>query len=139
MTDHGELIARLLKQHNYHDSLEHRAAAALREQASLAAFGRKVLDEHREEFGDLDGEWLQETAIKCGLLKYVTVDTPCGDECRCAEYYGQDEWPVQCLRPTDAAMEPKFTDGHGNDIGHLVEKPQHSVTDSIDSPQAPLE
>jgi hypothetical protein len=70
----------------------------------LARFGRYCLDEARGELGDIDGGSAQDKARDLGLLAEVTVDKPCSeDDCVCAEYYATDEWPVQCLRETDAA------------------------------------
>jgi len=66
-----------------------------------AALGRGCLTESRENgCGDIDGVTLQDAAIDLGLLEYVTVDKPCGTDgdCYCADYYGPDEWPAQCLR-----------------------------------------
>jgi len=49
---------------------------------------------------DINGGTLQDAAIALGLLEYVTVDNPCGPDgyCYCEDYFGRDEWPVQCLR-----------------------------------------
>jgi len=66
-----------------------------------ATLGKKCLAESRENgCGDVDGVTLQDAAIDLRLLEYVTVDTPCGTDgnCYCADYYGPDEWPAQCLR-----------------------------------------
>lgn len=79
------------------------AAAALAMHAKLeplARFGAMVLDEARDALGDLGGDWLQDTAVECGLLEAVEVTEPCDPEtCRCAEY----GFPTQCYRRTDAA------------------------------------
>ena len=71
----------------------------------LARFGRWCLDEGRNDGGpgDIDGGSLQDAGEKLGVLAHVTVAEPCGEICECQEYYGADEWPVQCLRETDAA------------------------------------
>jgi len=66
-----------------------------------ATLGRGCLIESRVNgCGDVDGVTLQDAAIDLGLLEYVTVDKPCGTDgdCQCADYYGPDEWPAQCLR-----------------------------------------
>lgn len=60
-----------------------------------AEFGRRVLDACRDELGDLEGGWLQDQAIECGLLHEVPVTEPCGEVCNCAEY---GEFPTKCLR-----------------------------------------
>lgn len=61
----------------------------------LERYGLAVLGAHRQEIGDLDGAFLQETAQACGLLEGVEVAEACGEECRCAEY---DGFPQVCLR-----------------------------------------
>jgi hypothetical protein len=71
---------------------------------ALAIFGRMVLEEFREAYGDLDGGWLQDTAVKCGLLTpiEVTAETICRkpsdlvSNCNC-------ELGDTCYRLTDAA------------------------------------
>ena len=62
----------------------------------LAAFGATILEEHRgNECSDLDGGYVQDTAINLGLLHYVPVTESCGEGCRCAEW---DDFPQECLR-----------------------------------------
>lgn len=73
----------------------------------LAIFGRMVLEQSRESFGDVDGGWIQDTAIKCGLLAEVEVTEACGDNCQCAEW---DGFPQKCLRLTDAAKAVTVTE-----------------------------
>jgi len=64
-----------------------------------ALLGKKCFNESRgSEQRDVDGEVLQDAAIALGLFEYGTVGEPCGDKCQCADGYGRDEWPVQCLR-----------------------------------------
>jgi len=46
----------------------------------------------------ISGGALQQLAIDLGLLEYATVGEPCGDRCQCADYYGPNKWPAQCLR-----------------------------------------
>ena len=73
--------------------------------AALAQLGRWCLAESRHPVpGDIDGGSLQEKAIELGLLAYVTVTEPCGEDCACMDYYASDEWPHECLRETSAAM-----------------------------------
>lgn len=63
----------------------------------LAEFGRWALLHHRDnDCADIDGGTLQDQAIAFGLLEYVTVDSPCGENCVCVDY--ADSWPTQCLR-----------------------------------------
>lgn len=65
----------------------------------LEKFGRWCLLEMRQEVGgDIDGGSAQTKALELGLLGYVTVEEPCGEHCRCADYYAPDEWPAECLR-----------------------------------------
>jgi len=66
-----------------------------------AILGVQCLAESREKgYCDVDGGAVQDVAIALGLLEYVTVDKPCGTDgdCQCADGYGPDEWPAQCLR-----------------------------------------
>jgi len=81
----------------------------------LAIFGRMVLEEFRESYSDLDGGWLQDTAVKCGLLTPVEV-TP-ENICRKPsdmgqEYGGNCECEIgdMCYRLTDAAKAVTVTD-----------------------------
>lgn len=67
---------------------------------ALAKFGALVLDEHRDELGDLDGSWLQQTALECDLLESVTAIRSCGEYCRCAEY---GDFPQDCIQKTEFA------------------------------------
>ena len=73
--------------------------------AALAQLGRWCLTESLgNDCSDIDGGSLQEKAIELGLLAYVTVTEPCGEDCACMDYYASDEWPHECLRETSAAM-----------------------------------
>lgn len=85
--------------------------------AALADFGILVFNAHREHLGDLDGAWLQDAAEACGLLVWVTVPEPCGDSCRCAEYY--DEAPYQCLREVEVSdtVYMRVKDGVSGSVG----------------------
>ena len=96
---------------NYHrrqlvkqiDALERENKALL----ALATYGRKMFDEARSDGGnDVDGAAAEQHARDCGLLHEVPVSEPCGENCRCAEYYWADEWPNTCLRETDKAQLP---------------------------------
>lgn len=60
----------------------------------LEKFGLVVLEESREDLGDLDGGFLQDTAEELGLLVRTTVTEPCRASCRCVDY----GFPVDCLR-----------------------------------------
>lgn len=77
------------------------AALAMYERLKpLARFGALCLDEHRSQLGDIDGAWMQETAVECGLLEQfeATEDDirDCGDDCCC-------EAGDTCYRLTQAA------------------------------------
>ena len=94
---------------SYLDALEKTRTelAALRahDGVALAQLGRWCLTESRgNDCSDIDGGSLQEKAIELGLLAYVTVTEPCGEDCVCTDYYAGDEWPHDCLRETSAAM-----------------------------------
>lgn len=68
----------------------------------LEQFGRWCLDELRSSDGcEIDGGAAQDKALELGLIGYVTVAEPCGDNCHCAEYYG--EFPAECMRETPLA------------------------------------
>jgi hypothetical protein len=61
----------------------------------LEQFGLACLEESREEFGDLDGGWLQDKAEELGLLVRVEVAAPCSEICHCADI---GDFPNACLR-----------------------------------------
>lgn len=70
--------------------------SALTASEKLAAYGAAVLDAHREDFGDLDGGFLQDKAVDVGVLVEVRVEQACdGVGCHCAEY---GEFPQSCYR-----------------------------------------
>lgn len=63
---------------------------------SLAAYGAAVLAAAREEFGDLDGGFLQDKAVEVGALVEVEVTEACAEDgCHCAEY---GDFPQTCYR-----------------------------------------
>jgi hypothetical protein len=70
----------------------------------LIAFARWAIAAHREECGDLDGSDIQEKLINLGLLIEVRVNEPCGEYCKCAEYYA--EFPAAYLRTETGVLEP---------------------------------
>ena len=62
----------------------------------LVAFAFAVIHEFCQERGTaLDGGWLQEQALKFGVIQPVPVTEPCGENCICAEV---DDFPMDCLR-----------------------------------------
>lgn len=74
--------------------------ARIAELEKWAKFGMAVLDEMQEGYQDLDAEWVQTSAVECGLLEAVTVTEPCDpDQCVCAE---AGDFPVECYQRTKA-------------------------------------
>lgn len=80
----------------------------------LATFGARVLDEFRDCYADLDGGWIQDTAVECGLLVEVKVTEACGENCRCAE---SGDWPMTCFRRTEACKALDTPDTTGEKHG----------------------
>jgi hypothetical protein len=77
---------------------------------ALARFGEKCLDAHRDGFCDLGGDWIQDAAVECGLLKEVQVTEACDPErCGCAEY---GDFPQTCYQLTEKAylIEPPHSE-----------------------------
>lgn len=60
--------------------------------------------------GGMDGGDLQKAAIDCGLLAPTEPKPtePCGDDCACAEHFGDDEWKdgIECYRKTPVLTAP---------------------------------
>lgn len=80
--------------------LEAKVAAA----DKATRFAGLVLAEHRN-YGhpsDVDGFFLQEAAINCGLLEGRVMEKPCGENCSCAEASLPEDWPLECLFTTEA-------------------------------------
>ena len=70
----------------------------------LAKFGAWCLGEmDRDGGGDIDGGAAQDKALELGVLERVTVTEPCGEDCYCAEFYG--EFPAECIREAAAIRE----------------------------------
>ncbi len=66
----------------------------------LAEFGAVIAREHHR-IGDVDEVFIQNAALKTGVLEWVTATEPCGPECTCARIV---KFPQQCLRsPEDVA------------------------------------
>lgn len=64
-------------------------------------FAKAVLDEYYEwDLGDIDGGWLQETAVKFGVVEMIQVAEPCGVDgtCRCEDC---GDFPTTCYRRVD--------------------------------------
>lgn len=49
-----------------------------------------------EEICDIDGGDFEAECKRLGVLTTVPVAESCGEDCRCAEYWG--EFPADCLR-----------------------------------------
>lgn len=70
--------------------------------APLAKFGAKCLEATRESLADLDGGWLQDTAVECGCLETFTATEPCGEDCECGAV---SDFPLECYRiPASVAL-----------------------------------
>jgi hypothetical protein len=61
----------------------------------LRAFAQQIMTSWPH--GDVDGGFLQDAALACGLLTPVTATEPCGENCQCAEF---DDFPQTCYRKT---------------------------------------
>jgi hypothetical protein len=73
---------------------------AAKEIDALRAFAQAVMEAW--PIFDIDGDTLQEVAVKHGMLKPETRHEPCGETCACAEYADQSEWNdgIVCYRIT---------------------------------------
>lgn len=80
----------------------HQPAATARE--GVIRFAGLVLKEHRNDGypGDIDGDFLQQAAIECGLIEERTVTEPCGENCSCAEVTMPADFPTTCYFNTEA-------------------------------------
>ena len=79
------------------------------ENERLRAFAVEIMDHWPD--GDVDGGELQDIAVAHGLLVANNPQEPCGDNCRCVEYYAPDEWEtgdVVCYRRTLMQNEEKL-------------------------------
>lgn len=77
-------------------------------QAALLAPARAMLAGYMpggsRELGDIDGATLQDEAIRAGLLEWVEVAAPCGDDCACAE---AELLPGMCARVPGWLLEDR--------------------------------
>lgn len=68
-----------------------------------AAFSGKLLKHMRLDYGDIDADFVLDSALECGLLKTVHVSQPCNltesGTCDCSE---AGEFPQNCYRLTAA-------------------------------------
>ena len=60
------------------------------DEENLRAFAKEIMD-HWPESG-VDGDDLQEIAVKHGLLAPTVKYKPCGENCSCADHAGTDEF-----------------------------------------------
>lgn len=97
----------------YDERTRNRAKRERQESATeaLAKLGAWVLQQSRDDFGDVDGGSIQDKAIELGLLEAIKVSQPCGELCRCAEY---DDFPQTCLRLTPLAILEEAPDGNAH-------------------------
>lgn len=81
--------------------------------APLVAFALAVLKQwHGDgERGDIDGAWLQETALAAGVCRKEIRATPCGERCACAEFSGHGE-ALECIPIVDEVWELVKSSGH---------------------------
>lgn len=71
----------------------------------LAVFGAKVLMQHHGdgERGDVDGGWLQETAVESGVMTTETKTVPCGEHCPCGDFVSHGE-TTECVPISNFAL-----------------------------------
>jgi hypothetical protein len=51
-----------------------------------------------------DGDFVQEAALKCGLIEKRTANEPRGEGCPCTGFVGADGFPADCYLNTDAVI-----------------------------------
>jgi hypothetical protein len=71
----------------------------------LATFGARVLMQHHGdgERGDVDGGWLQETAVELGVMTTETKTVPCGERCPCGDFVDHGE-TTECVPISNFAL-----------------------------------
>lgn len=71
----------------------------------LATFGARVLMQHHGdgERGDVDGGWLQETAVESGVMTKETKTVPCGERCPCGDFVDHGE-TTECVPISNFAL-----------------------------------
>lgn len=67
-------------------------------EADFKSFCDEILAQFFEGYNEIDMCDIQSIALDHKILKRVTVNEPCGDDCSCAEYIGIDEFPLSCFR-----------------------------------------
>jgi hypothetical protein len=78
-------------------------------QKQLLAFAKDIFEKSEWPQGGIDGEDLQEIAIKHGLLIPETRFEPCDPEfCLCAEFYGEKEFAegITCYHKAQFLIDP---------------------------------
>lgn len=93
---------------NNEDNLDHARGALLAYGAGverLATFGAKVLMQHHGDGdrGDVDGGWLQETAVESGVMTTETKMVPCGARCPCGDFVFHGE-TTECMPISNFAL-----------------------------------
>ena len=75
----------------------------------LATFGARVLMQHHGdgERGDVDGGWLQETAVESGVMTKETKTVPCGERCACGDFVYHGE-TTECVPISNFALVRQF-------------------------------
>ena len=80
----------------------------------LRQFAKQLLKDWPDEPG-VDGFYLQDMAVKYGLLKLKkpAPTKPCGNGCWCTTYYSDDDWKegVRCYRRTELLTARQVHEG----------------------------
>ena len=86
---------------DHSDNVEDFYAAVREERLKLRAFAQEIMD-HWPEDG-VNGDDLQEIAVKHGLLKSTVRHNPCSETCFCAGYVSGNEFKsgVTCFVRTE--------------------------------------
>lgn len=69
--------------------------ATMDQDTKLIQFAKEIIDEALQG-GSYDGGDIQDLAVDYGLLKPTEATESCGNNCYCAEEFG--EWPITCYR-----------------------------------------
>lgn len=89
---------------NAHEAQERRIAE-LESQLALALpaqrFAGRMLDQRITPWWERGDEEVQEVGLASAMLGEAIRRTPCGEDCACVEYYGEDE-RAKCIRLTPA-------------------------------------
>jgi hypothetical protein len=66
--------------------------------AELQKFIRELSWSDNAWCRDISGRRLESMLEDRGLIDIAEITEPCCDECKCAEWYGVDEFPLVCYR-----------------------------------------